>query len=76
VTEIPKYPSLPEVIKALQRKGLTQNQIEAKTGISQSFLSNLKAGRRVSMKLEAGLRLLALYGERVHGWELVWRKRS
>lgn len=68
----PRHPGWPEVIDALQHKArLTQRQIESRTGISQSFLSNLKAGRRTSIKFEAGLRLFVLYLERVQGVRLV-----
>ena len=65
-----KFPGWPNLINALQKTGMRQVAIEAKTGISQSFLSNLKSGRREEMEFKRGMRLFALYAERVFGLKL------
>lgn len=59
-------PSCADVIAALQQKAsMSQTAIGEYVGVSQPFISNILAGRRVTMKLEEGFRLFNLYAERV-----------
>jgi transcriptional regulator with XRE-family HTH domain len=56
-----KHPGWPRVIKALGRAGVTQTEIEKRTGISQNFLSDLLHRKSESLKFESGVMLYAMY---------------
>lgn len=71
-----KHPGWQKVIEGLVRKGLTQDQIEAKTGISQSFLSNLKTGSRDDLLFMDGIKLFLLYVEVVLDSRLTLQKHK
>lgn len=62
-----KFPGCSEAIIALEKVGMTQEEIKQATTISQGGLSNLKTKRRTSVNLEKGLLLVALYADRVLG---------
>lgn len=58
-----KHPGWPAILHALKKKGVTQTNIEAKTGISQNFISDLFLNKRTSLKFESGVKLYAMYAE-------------
>ena len=67
---IPKFPGCGKAITSLESKGMTQMQISSQTGIKQSTIANLKAGRKKSTSAERGITLFALYAHVVLGRKL------
>jgi transcriptional regulator with XRE-family HTH domain len=58
-------PNWQGMVVALHKSGMTQTEIANKTGISQSFVSNLFKGKRVSVQYGRGFAILRLYHQRV-----------
>jgi transcriptional regulator with XRE-family HTH domain len=61
-----KIPACGVMVVALQeRAGLSQDDITAETGLSQSFISELKNGKRETCDFPRGMRLYRFYAKRV-----------
>lgn len=50
-----------EIVKALLKSGLTQEQIADESGLSQTTISRLYTGKQQDTNLSDGMRLIALY---------------
>lgn len=51
------------ILLDLKSIGITQEQIQKETGISQPFLSQLKTGKRKKLQYETGLKLTEFHNK-------------